>query len=255
MSGRLRAAVVALALVGLVAGGAAAGAQTTPTVEPGDATVAAGETATVEVSLSAAPDGLAGFNLTVEATDGNATVVGANVDDEFGITTARAEDGRATLEGVDLDENVQAGATDVRLGTVTVRGESAGETDLSASVRRMDDDDGEAVAPETGPAALTVTAGAGNVSNGSEAANGSADGPDAPTTSADADGGDDGGTTPTESVGAADASDGDRSSSDAGAEAGAGGLVALPSNAAAVALVAVLAVVSFLAGLAANRFR
>lgn len=254
MSGRLRAAVVALALVGLVAGGAAAGAQTTPTVQPGDATVAAGETATVEVSLSAAPDGLAGFNLTVEATDGNATVVGASVDDEFGITTARAEDGRATLEGVDLDETVQAGATDVRLGTVTVRGESAGETDLSTSVRRMDDDDGEAVAPATEPAALTVTPGAGNASNGSEAATGSA-GTSSPTASADADGGDDGGTTPTERAGTADASDGDQSSSDDGAAADAGGLVALPSNAVAVALVAVLAVVSFLAGLAANRFR
>ena len=104
-----------------------------------------------------------------------------------------------------------------------------------------------------GPFALTVTTGAGNASNGSEAANGSADGPDAPTASADAD--DDGGTTPTESAGTADAPDGDRSSSDAGAEADARGLAALPSSAVAVALVAVLAVVSFLAGLAADRFR
>ena len=240
MPERTRAAVVALAVVGLVAGGAAAGAQTTPTVEPGDATVAAGETTTVAVTLSAAPDGLAGFNLTVETTGGTARVVGASAADDYGITTERVEDGRATLEGVDIDENVRAGATDVRLGTVTVRGESAGETDLSASVRRMDDDDGDPVSPETESAALTVTGGSEDAENGSTAGSG---------------GGDDGGPTSTGTPGTIESAGTQASPSDGEAAAGARGLTGIPSDVVAMALVALLVVVSFVAGLAAGRFR
>jgi len=249
MPERTRAAVVALAVVGLVAGGAAAGAQTTPTVEPGDATIAAGETTTVAVTLSAAPDGLAGFNLTIETTGGTARVVGASAADDYGITTERVEDGRATLEGVDIDENVRAGATDVRLGTVTVRGESAGETDLSASVRRMDDDDGDPVSPETEPAALTVTGSSGDAENGSTGRS------DASTATAGAGGGDDGGPTSTGTPRTTESAGTQASPSDGEAAAGARGITGIPSNVVAVALVALLAVVSFVAGLAAGRFR
>ena len=154
---RLPNAAVAVLLVVGVATGAAVSAQSTPTVAPSDATVAVGETTTIAVPLSAAPDGLSGFNLTVEAAGENARVVDATVADEFGITTERVEDGRATLEGVDLGENVEAGAEDVRLGTVTVRGVGGGSTDLAVDVRKMDDDDGEPVSPKTGTAEVTVT--------------------------------------------------------------------------------------------------
>jgi PGF-CTERM protein len=154
---RLPNAAVAVLLVVGVATGAAVGAQSTPTVAPSDATVAVGETTTIAVPLSAAPDGLSGFNLTVEAAGENARVVDATVADEFGITTERVEDGRATLEGVDLGENVEAGAEDVRLGTVTVRGVGGGSADLGVDVRKMDDDDGEPVSPKTGTAEVTVT--------------------------------------------------------------------------------------------------
>jgi PGF-CTERM protein len=154
---RLPNAAVAVLLVVGVATGAAVGAQSTPTVAPSDATVAVGETTTVAVPLSAAPDGLSGFNLTVEAAGENARVVDAAVADEFGITTERVEDGQATLEGVDLGENVEAGAEDVRLGTVTVRGVGGGSADLGVDVRKMDDDDGEPVSPKTGTAEVTVT--------------------------------------------------------------------------------------------------
>ena len=154
---RLPNAAVAVLLVVGVATGAAVGAQSTPTVAPSDATVAVGETTTIAVPLSAAPDGLSGFNLTVEAAGENARVVDATVADEFGITTERVEDERATLEGVDLGENVEAGAEDVRLGTVTVRGVGGGSADLGVDVRKMDDDDGEPVSPKTGTAEVTVT--------------------------------------------------------------------------------------------------
>ena len=93
MSALPNAAVAVLLVVG-VATGAAVGAQSMPTVAPPDATVAVGETTTVAVPLSAAPDGLSGFNLTVEAAGENARVVNATVADEFGITTERVEDGR-----------------------------------------------------------------------------------------------------------------------------------------------------------------
>ena len=182
---RLPNAAVAVLLVVGVATGAAVGAQSTPTVAPSDATVAVGETTTIAVPLSAAPDGLSGFNLTVEAAGENARVVDATVADEFGITTERVEDGRATLEGVDLGENVEAGAEDVRLGTVTVRGVGGGSADLGVDVRKMDDDDGEPVSPKTGTAEVTVTGDDGGSSSspddGRDRSDGTAGGDDPAT--------------------------------------------------------------------------
>lgn len=253
MSALPRVALVAL-VVAAVASAGVAGAQTTPTVEPDDATVGAGATTTVEVSLSAAPDGLAGFNLTVEAA-GDARVVDAGVDDGFGITTARAEDGTATLEGVDVGENVQSGATDVRLGTVTVRGESAGEADLSVSVRRMDDDDGERMSPATEAGDVTVTAdsddgsdGTADDGDGDDGGSGDADDGDGSpaSTPTPAEGTDDG-TTETDPTPTA--------MEDAGSDGDSPGETATDTEADGAGFGAVAAVVGLLAGLAAFRRR
>lgn len=144
-------AVLALAAtVGGVSGvdgvGATSTVQDDPAVRITDASVDPGGTATVRVVLTSAPEGLAGYELVVSIGSGDvATIAGANYTDAFGLTTepAMSEDGRTIrLEAADLGGNVQAGATDVTLVTVELRGESAGRARADARPVQFDSDGG-----------------------------------------------------------------------------------------------------------------
>lgn len=147
-------AVLALAAtVGGVSGvsgvggvGATSTVQDDPAVRITDASVDPGGTATVRVVLTSAPEGLAGYELVVSIGSGDvATIAGANYTDAFGLTTepAVSEDGRTIrLEAADLGGNVQAGATDVTLVTVELRGESAGRARADARPVQFDADGG-----------------------------------------------------------------------------------------------------------------
>jgi len=124
-----------------------------------DATVGLGSTAETAVSLSAAPDGMSGYNVTVRVADPEvATIVNASVPDGYGLAETRVvDDGAAVvLKAADTSDDVTAGAEDVPLGTVTVRGESAGETELRVEVTSVDDDDGNRVDPGIQAGSLVV---------------------------------------------------------------------------------------------------
>jgi len=207
--GRLRAALgghgrVALVLAfvaGLTlagASGAAVAAQEGPTVRVTDATVDPGGTTTVRVVLTSAPDGLAGYELVVSVEGGEAaTITGASYTDAFGLTTepAVSEDGRTLrLEAADVDGNVRAGATNVTLATVDLRGESAGEVSLDVRPVQFDADGGAAmdVGSEAGSvvvgepeATATPTAEATATTGGGETVGGSGSGGTETTGAAD----------------------------------------------------------------------
>jgi hypothetical protein len=140
------AAIAAVAIAATVAGaGATVTAQDGPTVRVTDASVDPGETATVRVDLTSAPEGLAGFELVLSVEGEAVTVVGSNYTDAFGLTTepAVSDDGRSVrLEAADVGGNVEAGATDVTLATVELRGESAGEADIEVRPVQFDADGG-----------------------------------------------------------------------------------------------------------------
>jgi hypothetical protein len=131
---------LALATVG------ATTAQEAPTVRVTDASVDPGETTTVRVVLTSAPDGLAGYELVLAVGDGEtATVAGANYTGAFGLTSdpAVSDGGRTVrLEAADVGGNVEAGATDVTLATVELRGESAGRTPIEVRPVQIDADGG-----------------------------------------------------------------------------------------------------------------
>ena len=140
------AALATATLAATVAGvGATAAAQDGLTVQATDASVDPGETATVRVILTSAPEGLAGYELILSVDGEAATVVGANYTETFGLTTepAVSADGRTIrLEAADVGGNVEAGATDVTLATVELRGESAGRADLEVRPVQFDADGG-----------------------------------------------------------------------------------------------------------------
>lgn len=122
----------------------------------GSTQIATGETGTVPVTLESAPDGMTGFKLTVAVDTAVATITDATIADEISaLTTVTVnEDGSAvTLKAAG---RVEAGATDVQLGTVTVQGAEAGSTPLELTVELFDDADGNAQSPETIDGELTV---------------------------------------------------------------------------------------------------
>lgn len=157
---RLGALLFAVALAAAAASGAAAASDHGVAVGPENATVGPNETATVPVTLDRAPEGVSGFDLTLAvgnesvATVANASVA-APVDDVANVSVGG--DGQTVrVAGVDGTDAVADGATDVRLATVTVRGEAPGETRLTvAAVDGLQSDAGEPFAVR--PANSTVT--------------------------------------------------------------------------------------------------
>lgn len=146
------AAFVALALLATVAGaGAATQTADGPAIRLTDGTTTAGGNTTVDVVLTSAPDGLAGYylDLTVESPDGT-RIVNASYPDRFGLTTTpEYSDDRSTvtLEAADLNDAVEPGATDIRLATVELSGGASGGASLAVEPRQFDDDDGNTFEP------------------------------------------------------------------------------------------------------------
>jgi MYXO-CTERM domain-containing protein len=154
--------IVLLAVAAAAGGAAAAPTPADGDLSVGDVRVEPGETAETAVALSTVPDGLSGYNVTVRVVDPSAaTIVDASVPEAYSLSEARVVDGgaAAVLKAVDANEAVQPGDTAVPFGTVTLRGESPGETRLRVAVTQVDDDDGGRVRPTTVAGSVTVAEG------------------------------------------------------------------------------------------------
>jgi pectin methylesterase-like acyl-CoA thioesterase len=130
----------------------------TPTVIAEDVVVREDGNRTIDLSLSAAPRGLAGYDLQVlvSPTSGN-EIVNATPGSEFELGDAAADSTtQKRITGVDLTEQVQPGATDIDLGSVTIDGGSDSGT-LEIRVHRIDDEDGTPYRPDVENATITVT--------------------------------------------------------------------------------------------------
>lgn len=178
---RARRLLALALLVGVVAAPLATGAirpaaadtADAPTVSVTDVDVAANGTATADVVLSSAPQGLAGFAVDVAVDGSAARITNASYPDTYGLTSdpGLSDDGRQVrLEAADLNERVQPGASDVVLGTVELAGVSAGRAELSAEPLRFDADGGASVEPDTATGTVTVTSDDGSSARPTNAA-------------------------------------------------------------------------------------
>ena len=186
---QLAVAVAALAL--LCAGAGLATAQTDgPAVSVSNAELSPSGTAAVDVVLTSAPDGLAGYNIALTIEDPDvAHIRSARYPDRFDLTTdpSISEDGRTvTLEAADVGSTIGAGAENVTLATVEIAGDAPGEAEITVDLRQVDGNDGEVLRPAAGAGTLTVTedpsAGGGQPSVGG--ADSTAAGSDADSTGA-----------------------------------------------------------------------
>ena len=155
------AGLAALALLGAGAGLATAQADG-PTVSVTDTELSPSGTATVDVVLTSAPNGLAGYNVVLTVDDPDVVrIESASYPDRFGLTTdpAIGDEGRTvTLEAADTGSTIDAGASDVTLATVEIAGDAPGQAELAVDPRQVDANDGDRVRPADRAGALTVAA-------------------------------------------------------------------------------------------------
>lgn len=156
--GPLGTLVLAVLVVATALGGIGV-AQSSPSVVISDVQVDAGGSADVTLALTEAPEGVAGFDLTVTLVDGSvATIAGVQVHESYGMQNVSIYDGgsKAYASGVDIDRVHEAGDQDVPLVTVTVEGLEDGETPLDVLEINLDDDNGNDVAPTIDYGVVTV---------------------------------------------------------------------------------------------------
>jgi len=143
----------------LAAVGTATAQSSQPTVVVSDGTTAPDSTTTVDIVLTSAPNGLAGFYLELTAESVGAQIKSVGYPDRFGLTSEpdiTANGTAVTLESADTDGVVEAGATNVTLATVTISGTATGDVTLSVEPRQLDDDNGSAIDPATQSGTITV---------------------------------------------------------------------------------------------------
>lgn len=157
----LAVALSAIALLSVVAAAGTATAQSgQPTVVVSDGMTAPDSTTTVDIVLTSAPNGLAGFYLELTAESTEVQIESASYPDRFGLTSEPdiTSNGTAvTLEAADTDGVVEAGATNVTLATVTISGTAPGDVTLSVEPQQLDADNGSAIDPATQSGTITVT--------------------------------------------------------------------------------------------------
>ncbi|WP_225333375.1 hypothetical protein [Halomicrobium urmianum] len=160
MGDTVRVSTVAVATLVVASLGVCAvqgvGAQTAdgPTLVIEDGQVGTGEKSAVAVNFSSLPNGLAGFEFGLTVEGEAATITGASVDERLQLSGTNVTDGgrSATFAAVDLNDAFEAGADEVQLASVTVRGQSRGEIEIGLTTGSFPSDEGEQIEPgvETG---------------------------------------------------------------------------------------------------------
>jgi PKD repeat protein len=127
---------------------------------PADATVIDGQTTEIVISVDSLPAGLAGYNLTVDIGDRNvSTIVNITYPEWVSVSeNSTLPRGSIYLKALDGNDTIQAGATDVVLATLTVKGRNPGITNVTLGIDRLDDDNGDEIEAllETGNLEVTL---------------------------------------------------------------------------------------------------
>ena len=129
------------------------------TFDPAAITVSQGDTQTITLFLDEAPQGLAGYLFSVMVTNpGTTRIMDVSYPTWAGLSNTTGVPGESiTMSAVDLNRQVQAGATGIVLGTITVQGGTAGTSTILLSNIQMDADGGSVIFADTDPGTITVS--------------------------------------------------------------------------------------------------
>ena len=119
-------------------------------ISPAVGTFAVGETYDYQIVLDSAPEGLAGFDMDVTLTNpGIAEITGVTYPSWAGLrNTTSLPDQSVSISAVDDSFNVQAGATDTVLASITLTGKADGMTPIQLAIgNEMTADGGARITP------------------------------------------------------------------------------------------------------------
>jgi hypothetical protein len=139
------------------------------TISLGTAQVSSvGGTASLNLTIDSLPTGLSGYDINITAADpAVAEITGVSfpswavLNDNSTVPTSNLR-----ISAVDLNNQVQPGAANVTLATITLQGLSDGSTPLQITANEIDDDSGNMITPviQPGSFAVTVPQPEGNIS-------------------------------------------------------------------------------------------
>jgi PKD repeat protein len=147
-------AVVLLWLAFIVTGASAA----VLSIENGQV-IAIGSTASMNMTLDSAPTGLAGYSINVTIGDPSVANIISVSFPAWAIlndTTPAPPNSSCRLKATDLNGQVQDGATNINLATVTIRGLKGGVTPVNITLNLMNDDDDVVLTPTIVSGTFTV---------------------------------------------------------------------------------------------------
>jgi hypothetical protein len=129
------------------------------TFDPATVTITQGDTQTITLILEEAPNGLAGYLFSVMVTNpGTTRIMDVSYPSWAGLSNTTGVPGESiTMSAVDLNRQVQAGATGIILGTITVQGGTAGTSTISISNIQMDADGGNVINAVPYPGTVIVS--------------------------------------------------------------------------------------------------
>jgi PKD repeat protein len=126
---------------------------------PEDASVSENHYTDIDITVNSLPDGLSGYNFTVSIADpGVAEIVGISYPSWANLTeNSSLPRSSVYLKTLDGNSQLEAGAEDVVLATITVYGKEMGSTNLTLDIHRLDDDTGSEIEAELAVGTLEVT--------------------------------------------------------------------------------------------------
>jgi hypothetical protein len=127
-------------------------------ITPSSASVLPGSSTTFLISLDSAPEGISGYVFRISLSNpAVAEITGVTYPSWVTINeTIGVPSDSVTITGIDLGEVVLAGATNVPFGSVTVRGDNVGSSNLVLDVQKLDTHEGNRLTLTVTPVPIIV---------------------------------------------------------------------------------------------------
>jgi hypothetical protein len=125
-----------------------------PVVRISDGQVdAIGSTTGINITLNEVQNGLSGYNLTISLSNTSiAEIISVSFPEWAALHDNSTLPGDSVwIKAADLNDQIKSGTTNISLATLTIRGDSPGDTSIIAMVTKMDDDNGNPINPSTDP--------------------------------------------------------------------------------------------------------
>ena len=129
----------------------------TPSLTVQSAQADAGQSVSLAITLSDAATGLSGYDLTISLADPTVATIASTTLPGFGLVSQQALSASSVrLRAADLMHLIEVGAGQVLLATLTVDGMKPGQTAVTISVARLEDEGGFSISHQVAAGSVTI---------------------------------------------------------------------------------------------------